>query len=224
MWRNTPFKICIVLSACTHIAIIYPWPFLQSMSRPEISFQRIELTYFEEGAIQDVLIKDLKPITSVKQASRKKNIEMVKLEKVKIDLKKSSESKFEQKPIVAKNTISGISKDSRQKNSDTTESASKDEIIRENYCLKVREKIKSILEKKSKRFTGEGEIYARFIINRNGILKNLTMHKGSGKGTHLFGIIAIESIKEASPFPSFGDEIKENELLFKLPIRFTYHP
>lgn len=223
MLRDVPFKVCIIISAFIHTVIIYPWPFfLRLISKPEISFPKIELTYFKEGPIKDALVKEIEPITSVKRGTGKKNLKMANLKDLEINLKDTSESEIEQKIDTLKESASRIFKNNnRNEKAVTDETASTDGAIHDNYFLKVRDKIKSILEKNAKSFMREGDVYVRFIINRDGVLKNLTLYKSTGKDVRPLETIAIESIKQASPFPPFDVKMKEAELPFNLPIRFT---
>lgn len=224
MWQDIPFKICIILSTFIHMAILYPWPFFRLISKQEISFRKIELTYFRTGHIKDVLIKDISTATSINKEGGKESAKTIKLEKIKIDLEKDSELKIEQKQDVAKDTVLETSKISQNKKIDNLNTASGDKTAHENYCLRVREKIKSILEKNARHFIREGDVYVRFIVKKDGALKNLTLCKSPDKNVCPLEEIAIESIKEASPFPPFHDGIKEEELPFTLPIRFTLRP
>ena len=224
MWQDISFKVCIILSTCIHIAVLYPRPLLRLMSKPEITFKRIELTYLKEGGIKEVLVKSSEPITSIRQKSEKTDIETTKLEKVEIVLKQSPKAKIEKIKEEKEDILPEIPEDSERKKTDTVKTVSGDTGIREDYCLRVREKIKSALEKNRRHFTKDGEIHVRFAITRDGILKNLTVDKRTDKNIRQLVTIALESIKKASPFPPFSDKMDENELLFKLPIRFTCHP
>jgi TonB family protein len=224
MWQDIPFKMCIILSAFIHIAILCPWPFCRLIPKQEISFRKIELAYFRTGHIKDVLIKDTSAATSIDKEDGKENAKTIELEKIKIDLEENSELKVDQKRDVAKDAVSETYKTSQNEKIDNLNTASGDRITHENYCLRVREKIKSILEKNARHFMREGNIYVKFIIKKDGTLKNLTLCKSSHKNIRPLEEIAIESIKEASPFPSFHDGMKEEELPFNLPIRFTLHP
>jgi TonB family protein len=198
------------------------------MLRPEITFQKIELTYFTEKKIRDVLIKDIKPLISIQQKNQKKNknqdIKTAKLEKIKVDLKKNAETKVVQKKVSTTKNIARISNDLQKKKDKITKKQIGDGILSSEYGIKVREKIKAIIEKNKKSFTKEGEVYVKFVIDRNGRLKDVMLYKSSGKNMRSLETIAIESIKQASPFSPFSADMTENELLFKLPIKFTCYP
>ena len=210
MRQDTPFKICIILSTCIHLAVLHPWPFLRLIPEPDISSQRIELVYLQNNLIEDVIVKDTKPVISVKQKAEKSS-------------SGSAEPYIEKEVAVPKITIFEIAQDPKAEDAGLAESVL-DKIAFENYYLEVREKIKSALEKNGKRFDREGEVYLKFTIKRGGELRDLALYKNSTGNIPLLEKIAIKSVKEASPFPPFDEEITKAELPFKLPIRFILHP
>ena len=88
-----------------------------------------------------------------------------------------------------------------------------------NYYQLVRNKIKQVAYKK---FIGydEGVIYVSFIIGANGNLKNLKIiEEESARSSYLIKV-ALQSIKQASPYPKFPKEIRLPELSFRVPISF----
>lgn len=220
MSHNTAFKICLILSACIHAAVFIPWPFLRLVARPEISFQRIELTYFEEDAVKDVFIKDIRPVTSVGRGNKKADIATTKLEKVEVDLRSDKKATAE-KASRDVNEIPKIAESIPQDGAAKKENGEGD-AAREEYCLRVREKIKFSLEKNRRNLLSEGEICVRFIIEKGGALKGVVVEKSSGKDLGPLTTIAFKSIRESAPFAPFSAEMGEEELLFRLPIRFTY--
>ncbi len=172
-------------------------------TRPEIPSQRIELTYFREE------------LTSIKSKTEKKSVEAAEQKELKIAITKTPEAPV---PLVAE-TYTEAKIDLKPEGN-----SSEDGGTLENYYLKVREEIKSALEKHGKRFTREGEVYVKFIISKDGALKELALYKNSTRGASSLEAIAIKSIKEASPFPPFDDGINKAELPFKVPIRFALQP
>ena len=244
------FKVSIALSTFIHFAILCSGLFLQLRVRPDVSFRQIELTYFteDEGLDKDTF----GPTASINGEGIRNDAKVTTLEKIKIELAEASEIKITQIEEVGKDTVPEMPK-SVSREAPESKIAQKEDVytaskipkvsknekseievaetipkngtatLYEDYCLKVREKIKSILEKNRIRFTKEGEVCVRFIIDRNGALKDLSLYKSSSKNTHPLEKITIESIKQASPFMPFDDKMDEKELLFKLPIRFTYN-
>jgi hypothetical protein len=89
----------------------------------------------------------------------------------------------------------------------------------EKYYIEVREKIRAVIEKNKRGPLPESEIYVKFIVERSGALKNVFLYKNGPIDADGLTSLAVESIKEAAPFPSFADSIKEDELQFNLPVR-----
>ncbi|MBL7071303.1 MAG: hypothetical protein ISS26_03920 [Candidatus Omnitrophica bacterium] len=188
-------------------------------SRPEITFRRVELTYFKSGGADEVFVKDIRPVTSVRKEKANKKASAVRPEGIEIETVK--------KPAAVVKIPEEISiepeafKEPPQEWLDPNE-APEGSRLRDDYYLRVREKIKSVLDKNKKGFAGEGELHVRFIVERSGALKNLTLYRRYGRDIRKLGPIALNSIKEAAPFPPFTSEMRESELIFKLPIRFSY--
>jgi len=66
-----------------------------------------------------------------------------------------------------------------------------------------------------------GEMYLTFTILSDGRLENLTVKEAGSLGSEFLRQIAIASIKDASPFPQFPDELKKYERLqFSVSISF----
>lgn len=216
------FKICIILSTCVHLAVLCPRSFLRLIPKQERPSQRIELTYFRSGPIKDVVVKDIKPITAQKEVKSVRNVaKLAEIKTPEVPEPLIVETYTEPKIDLKAEMPEGF----REEKGNTADASSEDAaILLEGYHLKVREKIKAMLEKNGKRFTREGEVYVKFVISKVGTLKDLVLYKDSGKEMRSLEAIAIKSVKEASPFPAFDAEIEETELSFKIPIRFTLHP
>lgn len=228
MLRDAPFRICLILSACIHIAIFYPWSFFNLISNPEINFKPVELTYFKTREVENIPVQDNKTVASIPKNAEKKVAEPYKTaepETAKIVLKKENESKI--KVIEAKKTAPSkeiefeIIED-KKGISVAKELGPQELILCEDYYSEVRRRIKTALEKKRSELTTEGELRVKFIVNRDGALKELSVYKSAGNDIQNLEKIAIDSIREAAPFPAFNNRIKQDELTFKLPIRFIY--
>lgn len=88
-----------------------------------------------------------------------------------------------------------------------------------NYYRMIREKIRKNAYNyyDSKK---NGEIFLSFIINSNGTLENLSLDNKSAENVFLQRI-AVKSVEEASPFPSFPEELKNyTRLHFNISIYF----
>jgi TonB family protein len=195
------------------------------MAKPEIPFEKLELVYFKIGPSEEVLVKDIKDAPSG-ESPDKKRIETAKLETGKEEFKeiqkiKTDESKIEEPAEKFKDIVAEPFQDARDETEVLVENDSGTSGILETYHLKVREKIYSVLKKK--RLSREGEVYVWFLINKDGVLQDLALYKQSPHNKHLEKAV-IESVKEASPFPPFGDEIGKDKLPLKLRICSTRNP
>jgi len=219
MLQDAQFKICFILSAFIHLTLLSPWSFMQFTAKPEITFQKVELTYFKMGEVEGMIVKDLKPITSVKKDVENADAGAIKSKKTELEPEKKPpiEQKKEKARVIKPEIIEGPKKDAVLDTSD------RDIEVREKYCHGVREKIKLTLEKNRVGFVKEGELRVRFTVKRTGALKNLSLYKSKGKHYRDLERIALNSVKEAAPFPPFNEKMHEGELVFKLPIRFSTH-
>jgi len=88
-----------------------------------------------------------------------------------------------------------------------------------SYYQIVREKIKRAAYQN---YTGSetGEVTVAFIISNEGYLKDLHLVEGKSSQSQYLRGVALESIKGASPFPSFPKELDYPQLSFNLAITF----
>jgi TonB family protein len=66
-----------------------------------------------------------------------------------------------------------------------------------------------------------GEVFLNFVILKNGELENIYLNKEKSVGSKALREIALKSIKNAAPFPSFPEELKDyTRLQFNISIYF----
>ncbi len=218
MQESAAFKICFILSALTHFTLLGPWSSMRFAARPEITFQKVELTYFRTGG-DDMIVKDINPITSVKKGAVPLKAEPYQTEDTEMKPEKSRE-------------IETAGKEAPKSEPETPGAGGGNAIdlgasfngdsVRDAYCMTVRDRIKRVLEKDRRGFVKDGELQVRFTVERNGALKNVALYKSRGGDTRNLESIALDSVKKAAPFPPFSDDIKEKELPFILPIKFSF--
>lgn len=233
MYVDSIFRICLIVSISVHICLLLPWPFLDFLSKPEIPFQKIEMTYFNEKEISRPAIRDIKPAAATNQPVTPPEIKSSDISSAAktaaghgVSEPASAKKEEEQKPIKEV----GVKKEEKPNNAaahieekrdrvEIIEIGAQKGVVYEKYYFDVREKIRSIIEKNKRGVLKESEVCVRFIVDRNGALKDLYLYKSSGPDAGSLERLAVKSIKEASPFPPFTDRIKEGELQFNLPIR-----
>ncbi|MFA5143172.1 MAG: hypothetical protein WC522_03230 [Candidatus Omnitrophota bacterium] len=89
-----------------------------------------------------------------------------------------------------------------------------------NYYHVIREKILKELKRNYRSYYHNGDVNLFFILNHDGSLYRLDVDTaGSTKNRKLIDV-AVLSIREASPFPSFPDTLDGVQLPFSLAVSF----
>ena len=83
----------------------------------------------------------------------------------------------------------------------------------------VREKIKRALYQNYNRME-EGQVFITFVLTRQGRLKNVRLIDKKSSSNSYLRKIALESVKDASPFPGFPEELDYKQLSFNVVISF----
>ena len=89
-----------------------------------------------------------------------------------------------------------------------------------NYYQLVREKIRRCAYQNYSR-TDTGEVYLTFIINSDGSLKDIRLVEEKSSAAGYLKDIALQSVKDASPFPPFSKELDYPKLTFNVVISFA---
>ena len=89
------------------------------------------------------------------------------------------------------------------------------------YLHLIKQKIEALKRypPEAKRKGLEGVVLITFTVLNNGEIEALKVKKSSGH--RILDEEALSFVKEASPFPPFPQEISRNEIVIRLPIRFT---
>lgn len=88
-----------------------------------------------------------------------------------------------------------------------------------SYYQIIREKIKRAAYQN---YTGQeiGEVSASFIVSRDGTLRELQLAEEKSSSSDYLRGTALRSIRDASPFPNFPEELNFPQLSFNLVITF----
>lgn len=230
MYADAIFGICLILSISAHLVLLLPWPSLHFHSRPKVPFQKMELTYLNKTKIAAAPAVMLAPL-AVPKASAPIEARLAPVSAAKPDTGKAAAEnltakKDEQKPatetLPKKEAGPQIAAGHAEKKNDpggVIDIGTQKGVVYEKYYLDVREKIRGVIEKNRKGLLRESEVCVKFIVERNGALKDLYLYKSNGADAGSLEELALKSIKEAAPFHPFSDKIKEVELQFNLPIR-----
>ncbi|MDD4899477.1 MAG: energy transducer TonB [Candidatus Omnitrophica bacterium] len=83
----------------------------------------------------------------------------------------------------------------------------------------VREKIKRSLYQNYNR-TETGQVYLTFLLSKNGFLKTVQFSEEKSTASGYLREIALQSIRDAAPFPNFPKGLDYDELSFNVVISF----
>jgi TonB family protein len=83
----------------------------------------------------------------------------------------------------------------------------------------VREKIKRALYQNYSRME-VGQVYVSFVLTRTGALKDVRLVEEKSSSSSYLRQIAMQSIRDAAPFPEFPKELDYEELSFNVIISF----
>ena len=217
MADNSIFKIAFLASILFHSIFFLTIPETSFMPTRR-SLEKIEITYYKikkeepkkkktSSVIRKPIIKNLPKVTKeevlkppkeiAKEASKPK-VE----EKTTVALKKVEEKKFE--------TVIKEEKDTAKK------------VTYINYYRAVREKIRKYADRNypKARDLGEGEVLLNFIISSSGELLQIRVVNGKSVKDPDLREIAINSIKDASPFPPFPKGMSQYRITFNLILAF----
>jgi len=196
------FKISLLISFFVHSLLLFRLPHFQSFIQPKV-IQPLEITYHKleiEEKSQDKIIskshlKIPPPFVDEDISEIKKQI--IRKEPISID-----KISFEKKITLPEIPHSDISNPAYL-----------------SYYKRVREKIRFYAYKNYTQ-AEEGEVYLSFSISSDGSLKRLGLKEEKSSKSQYLKRIALKSIRDASPFPSFPKELDFSELSFNIIISF----
>ncbi len=148
------------------------------------------------------------------QEAKKKLTDRSKVKLVRIKRKNKLASTQEidrQKSVIDSRQV--VSKKQKKKK------ISEKEILAKYYQIVSKQiKKKAIYPEEAKRWSEEGLIYISFILLKDGHLKKIKVRISSGN--EYLDKAALQSIKDAAPFPPFPVQIKEKQLCLNISISF----
>lgn len=89
-----------------------------------------------------------------------------------------------------------------------------------NYFQLLREKIRQALRSNYMDYQNQGDVSLAFVLNSDGSLSTVEVDNKSSSPDTTLKSIAIESVKEAAPFPSFPKALSYSKLSFNLEVSF----
>jgi len=227
MDSNKIFQIALVVSLAVHGAIFLRSPnFGLKQAAPQKQEEQIEVQY----------LKPVKKIDLPDQSQTNKNQRLLKLpENVSLKKNQLPPSLTKKDRIFEPNKADLSIKDAFTKPSfikpdviavKTKITLSPQQELDKNqspsylaHSQIVREKIKRALYQNYNRME-EGQVFITFVLTSQGRLKNVRLIDKKSAAIGYLRKIALESVKDASPFPPFPEELDYKQLSFNVIISF----
>jgi len=216
MSENRAFKFALLASILFHSVFFLTVPEMPFMPTRR-SLEKIKITYYkikEEPEKKKISSRKKKPIVRKLPKVTKEQV----LKPPKDLAKKSRKAKREKRTTVALEKV-------KEKKFETVVKEEKDKrktATYINYYRAVRERIRKHADRNypKNRDLGEGEVFLNFIVSSSGeLLQVRVVNRKSVKNPELREI-AIDSVRDASPFPPFPKGMSQYRITFNLIISF----
>jgi len=216
MSENRAFKFALLASILFHSVFFLTVPEMPFMPTRR-SLEKIKITYYkikEEPEKKKISSRKKKPIVRKLPKVTKEQV----LKPPKDLAKKSRKAKREKRTTVALEKV-------KEKKFETVVKEEKDKRKKAtyiNYYRAVRERIRKHADRNypKNRDLGEGEVFLNFIVSSSGeLLQVRVVNRKSVKNPELREI-AIDSVRDASPFPPFPKGMSQYRITFNLIISF----
>lgn len=240
-------QIAFVISIILHLFLIFsftPFHFKKQPPWENNESQKLDITF------SNIKLKKVKPQKQKgtpegkKESKEKKSIKVNKKENKKIQpIDKKNEKKVKNSD---KKEVSDSTEDKQQeeKRQPKKKQNKKEEVEKENkdkrkttivgakqvspkerpafvqYYRFIRNKIKVVAQSNTPDRFKEGKVKVIFRLSSNGRIKDLKVDEDKSIRNRILRFSAIESIKEASPFPAFPKGLTATELEFRITIEF----
>ncbi len=217
MLSENVFKFSLIASLIIHGVVLYRLPAI-NMSSLNKSLQEVEVTYYKLQMLK-IKTEDVKPV--MKKTAIKQNLALVKKENPPSPVSRDMAAFFKKVQSPPRNQTS-IKQIHPQKKVSLPEFKSDSKISNpkyNNYYQIVRDKIRKCAYDNYQHYE-TGEVYLVFVVLGDGSLKDAKIIEEKTRAERYLREIALESIKDASPYPRFPDELAYPELTFNVIISF----
>jgi TonB family protein len=221
MHDNRTFKYAVLVSLLFHSIIVLGLPrmHLTQKKRPA---EKINVTYYKINKAPDLskkIIKKAEPVVTKLPEIKKEDI----LAPPKSGGEKTGAKKIKEK--IKKPEGSSAVKKIEEKKFEAVVNEEKDDAKKAayiSYYRAVREKIKKYTDINYPRNSnlGEGEVFLSFVIAASGELFEVRVIDGRSSADRILRDIAINSIRDASPFPTFPMGMSQYQITFNVVISF----
>lgn len=202
MLSNKTLKIAFLVSITGHSLLLYGMPGFARISPHKKAKDYPRVVYYE-------LKKDLPAKLPIKEKKAQSKTDF-SVEKERLTQDKLSVSKVTPEE---KARITLQSQEILQK-------ASEEKSLYLGYYQGIREKIRRIVNHNYYNYSKVGEIFISFILGSDGDLKDIEFIGDKSDPDKDLMKIVFNSVKEASPFPSFPKDLNRKHLSFNVLISF----
>ena len=213
MRENKNFQIAVAVSILAHSMIFLGLPVVPFLPSRR-SLETLKITYYK-----------IKEMPEKKEITRKRPKSMVK------KLPKVTKEEILEPPV--KNVRKTKSKTRRVTAIEEVKEKKFEAVIKEeqddakkatyiSYYRAVREKIRKRADRNypRNRSLGEGEVFLSFVVTSSGELLQIRVIDKASVDDALLRNIAIDSIRDASPFPPFPKGMGQYQITFNVIISF----
>ena len=207
MLSDKVFKIALLISLSGHFILFYGWSGLAYIFPDKKAKTPLEVTYTPKSTSYE-----LKENLAAKAATRRKIPPPIKNFKVKE--KENPKEKVSTAKVITSRDETAIIP------SYEILEASEEKSLYLDYYQSIREKIRGVANDSYHSHSREGEIYLSFVLESNGNLKNIRLFEHKSSSDDTLRTIALNSVKEASPFSAFPKGLNQKQLSFNVIISF----
>lgn len=215
MAENKTFQLAVIVSIIAHSVIflgVPDMPFLPSRR----SLESIKISYYKikELPKKETFVKKVEPIAKDLPDVKKEEI----LKPPKTVAEKAVKPKVEPERIAA-------AKEVKEKRFEKVIEEEKDDAKRATYISyyrAVRERIRKFADRNypRKRSLGQGEVFLSFVVASSGELLQVRVVNEKSIESFALRNLAINSIRDASPFPPFPKGMSQYQITFNVVISF----
>ncbi len=211
MTETRSFQYALLISLLLHSILFARFPNVPFLPSRRV-LEKIEVTYFK---IQEP--QRSQQVTRRSQTIAKKLPEIKKEEILESKAQDKSKAKLEKLNEKKETSI-----ESKPKESGEVSEEIKKKPIYISYYRAIRERIKDCADRKflKARNFPEGEVYLSFVVASNGELLELRVIDERSAENLFLKKAASESVREASPFPPFPEELNQSQINFNVIISF----
>jgi len=212
MFLDKSLNIALLISAIFHTVVFLPLPHFKNLSVQKKA-PPLKVTYLAPKKIspRKPLAED-KPHKLVKQVNKKDAA-------IKAEVKKDKMVKPKDKPVKRKIPLAEPPSQ-YAKIEIPLELPKEQEALYLNYYQSIREKIRTFVVENYPRFIACGEVCLYFVLSSKGGLKEISVIEKRSSPNRLLREIAEKSLRDASPFLPFPEELNQPQLSFNVIISF----